>query len=356
MSGPQSPARSLAVAMAKGFLRDRTAVFFAVLFPLMFLVLFGSIFSDSDAPQSSVIEVGDVALLDDAPDDAQRVIDDSLDVSRSDDLDAALDEIKAGDADAVVVQEGDTVTLYYSQADPVVAGTVQGTFQAIVSSANVGATGRPPRFILETDQVEHEDLSTVQYLTPSLLGWAIASGATFGAATSLVQWRTTGLLRRLRLAPVSTTPVVTSRVGVSLAIALGQAAIFVLVGVLGFGLQLTGWWWMAIPLLTAGTLAFLSLGLLAGAVARTVEAAVAIANIVVLPMAFLSGSFFPLDDAPGWLTAVSNLLPLRYLNEGMLDVMVRGEGPSAVLLPMAVLLGFAVVVTALAARFFRWDA
>ena len=356
MSGQRSPAVSLAAAMAKGFLRDRAAVFFAIVFPLMFLVLFGSIFSDSGTAQTSVIEVGDVALLDDAPAGAREQIDDSLDITESDDLDAALDKIRGGDADAAVTQDGDTVTLYYSQADPVVAGTVQGTFQAIVSSANVSASGEPPRFTLEADQVEHEDLSAIQYLTPGLLGWAIASGATFGAATSLVQWRTTGLLRRLRLAPVSTTPVVTSRIGVSLAVALGQAAIFVGVGVALFGLQLTGYWWMSIPLLAAGTLAFLSLGLLAGAVAPTIEAAVAIANIVVLPMAFLSGSFFPLDQAPEWLRAVSKVLPLTYLNEGMLDVMVRGEGPSAVLVPIGVLLAFAAVVTLIAGRFFRWDA
>ena len=48
---------------------------------------------------------------------------------------------------------------------------------------------------------------------------------------------------------------------------------------------------------------------------------------MVLPMAFLSGSFFPLDAAPAWLQAVSNVLPLKHLNDGMLDVMVRGEGP-----------------------------
>jgi ABC-2 type transport system permease protein len=39
----------------------------------------------------------------------------------------------------------------------------------------------------------------------------------------------------------------------------------------------------------------------------------------------------------------------------MLDVMVRGQGPSAALAPMRILLGFAVVVTLVAARLFRWD-
>ena len=52
---------------------------------------------------------------------------------------------------------------------------------------------------------------------------------------------------------------------------------------------------------------------------------------------------------------VSKLLPLRWLNDGMLDVMVRGESASAAVVPMAVLAGFALVVTAIAAKLFRWE-
>ena len=79
------------------------------------------------------------------------------------------------------------------------------------------------------------------------------------------------------------------------------------------------------------------------------------ANFVVLPMAFLSGSFFPLDGAPGWLALISRLMPLRHLNEAMLDVMVRGEGPAATVVPLVILLGFAAVVGLVAVRLFRWD-
>ena len=113
---------------------------------------------------------------------------------------------------------------------------------------------------------------------------------------------------------------------------------------------------MSVPLLVAGTLAFMSLGLLAGAMAKTQEGAVNLANFLVLPMAFLSGSFFPLDGAPDWLQFVSRLLPLRHLNDGMLDVMVRGQGPGAALAPIGFLLAFATVVTLVAVRLFRWEA
>ena len=130
-----------------------------------------------------------------------------------------------------------------------------------------------------------------------------------------------------------------------MAIALAQMAIFLGLGAAAFGLRLTGAWWMAVPLLVVGTLCFMAIGLLAGSVAKTTEGAVNMANFLVLPMAFLSGSFFPLDAAPAWLQAVSHVLPLNWLNEGMLDVMVRGEPWTAALLPMAILAAFATVLT-----------
>ncbi len=100
----------------------------------------------------------------------------------------------------------------------------------------------------------------------------------------------------------------------------------------------------------------MSIGLVVGAVSKTPEAASGMANLVILPMAFLSGSFIPLDQAPGWLQNVSTFLPLGHLNSGMLDLMVRGQGPSAAVVPILVLLGFAAVFGAIATRVFRWDA
>ena len=179
--------------------------------------------------------------------------------------------------------------------------------------------------------------------------------AAFGAAATIQGWRQSKLLRRLQLAPVPPRTVVGARISVTVGIALVQLVIFVGIGAAAFGLTLTGAWWMSAPLLVVGTLCFMAIGLFAGAITTTVEGAVNAANFIVLPMAFLSGSFFPLDAAPGWLQGVSRALPLYHLNEGMLDVMVRGEPPSAALLPMLILGVFAVLVTLVAARLFRWE-
>jgi ABC-2 type transport system permease protein len=135
-----------------------------------------------------------------------------------------------------------------------------------------------------------------------------------------------------------------------------QATLFIAVASTPmFGLSLAGQWWLALPLLVVGTLAFFSIGMLVGSFTRTPESASAVANLLVLPMAFLSGTFFDIDGAPGWLRTVSKVLPLRHMNDGMLDVLVRGKGVDALLTPMAVLLGFAVVVGLVAARLFRWE-
>ena len=68
-------------------------------------------------------------------------------------------------------------------------------FSGIVQAANQAASHKPPAYQLATQQVEDKSLKPIQYLTPGLLGWAIASGATFGAALTLVGWRKKKLLR-----------------------------------------------------------------------------------------------------------------------------------------------------------------
>src|SRR5262245_18748216 len=275
--------QTLSLAMLRGFVRDKMALFFVVLFPLMFLFLFGGSRSAPGQSKSSLIEVGDVALSNQMPAGARAAFDQSFDVQRSQNRAEAIDQVRAGDADAAVEQRGDQIVLHYSRADQVKAATVRGTMSAFVDSANVAASGKPPTFTLDARQVEDESLSSIQYLTPGLLGWAVAMSATFGAALTLVQWRSSKLLRRLRLAPVPTGSLVSARILVSVGVALVQTMIFVGIAVAVFGLRLTGWWWMSMPLVVAGTLSFMAIGLLAGAVSKTSEGASGLANLVVLP-------------------------------------------------------------------------
>jgi ABC-2 type transport system permease protein len=347
---------SLSRALLLGFVRDRTALFFTVFFPLMFLVLFGGLFKDQGIARAKVLEVGQVALIDQIPAEARGQLDRVFQVKQVSDAKQAVASVRDGDYAASIEQQGDHILVRYSAADSVRAATVRSVLDSLVQQTNLAEAGATPRLTLDLQQVEDQSLNTIQYITPGLLGWAIATAATFAASATLVTWREKRILRRLRLAPIGTSAIVIARVGVSLGVALVQTAIFIGVASLPyFGLRLSHDWWMSIPLVLVGTLAFLSIGLLAGAVAKTQEAANVMVNLVVMPMAFLSGSFFPLDSAPKWLRTVAEVFPLRHLNTAMLDVLVRGKGPASVLPEMGILAGFAIVLAGIALRAFRWD-
>jgi ABC-2 type transport system permease protein len=341
--------KSLSSAMAKGYYRDKATLFFAFIFPLMFLVVFGLLFRDGGADKVKIGVVGDgpvVAALESTG---------AVEISKTT-LDDGLAEIRAGDLPGLVEVEGTTVVLHYAASDQARAGLVQGLVSGVTQNLNVQATGQPPIYDYRPQQVEDASLKPIQYLTPGILSWGIAVTAVFGASLSLVTWRRKQVLRRLRLAPVKVGTVLSARIVVTIGVAILQALLFVAVALLPvFGLQLSGTWWMAIPVFLSGILAFFAIGMLVGAFCRTEEAATGAANIVVLPMAFLSGTFFPVDAAPPWVQAVSMAFPLRHMNDGMLAFMVRGQGAEALLLPCGVLLAFTLVVSAIAAKVFTWE-
>lgn len=347
---------ALATAQMKAFFRDKATLFWMLAFPLLFLVIFGLMNSGDDgASKSKVTQIGSVQLIDKMPAQAKKQYDDLFETTKSDDRAAALEELRKGDTDAVIEQQGNTLKVHYSNADQVKASTVQGTLRSFVDGANMAAAKQKPTFTLSASPVEDESLKPIQFLAPGLLGYALAMGGVFGGAMTLVNWRKTLLLRRMRMTPTGTGAIVSSRVLVSLLVAVLQFILFVGAGVVFFGLQLTGSWWAAFPLALIGMLPFLAIGLMAGSVSKSEEAASGLANLIVLPMSFLGGAFIPLQFAPGWMQTVADFLPMSHLTQGMTDVMVRGEGPGAIGMPALILLGFTVLFTALAAKMFRWE-
>jgi ABC-2 type transport system permease protein len=336
--------------MFKGFFRERVALFFTFLMPLMFLVIFGLIFGGASSSKTKIDVVGDGPVI--SALDGTGIVQ----FQRVDSFDKAVQDVRNGDVPAAISAQGNTIQLRYAASDSVQAGTVQAVIRSVVDAVNLKATGRPPAVTLDSQQVEDSSLTAIQYLTPGILSWGLATSAIFGSALTLVNWRKKQVLRRIRLAPVGTGTVISSRLLVTIGTSVLQAILFVAVAMTPvFGLKLAGQWWLALPLLVLGSLSFFSIGVLVGSIAKSEEAATGITNVIVLPMAFLSGTFFPLQNAPQWLQTVSEVLPLRHLNDGMVDVLVRGKGVEALLTPTAVLLAFTLVVAFAASRFFSWE-
>ncbi len=342
--------KSLASAMVKIFYRDKATLFFTFVFPLMFLVVFGLLFRDAGESKTEIAVVGDGPVI------AGLEQTGALELKRFDSVDEAVQQVRDGELPAMVAQDGDDVTFRFAQSDQTQASVVGGIVTGVVSHVNQAATGQQPRYVLDAANVEDSSLKPIQYITPGIMSWGVAVTAVFGAALTLVSWRKKQVLRRIRLAPVAATTVLSARVVVTFGVAIVQALVFIGVGLLPvFGLKLTGTWWLAIPVFLLGILAFFAIGMLVGAFCKTEEAATGAANIVVLPMAFLSGTFFPIDQAPPWMQSVSNVFPLRHMNDGIMDFLVRGQDASALVVPCLVLGGFVLVVGTIAAKVFQWE-
>ncbi|MFE9096910.1 ABC transporter permease [Streptomyces sp. NPDC007264] len=201
-----------------------------------------------------------------------------------------------------------------------------------------------------------DGLSSIAHIAPGVLSWGLANAAVFGTAFTLVQWRRDDLLRLIRLTPTSLGSVLASRYVLSLAVAAVQAVLFVGVAMLPvFGLRLGSHWPLAVPVLVVGITAFLALGLVIGSLANTPEAVSAVANCVMMPMAFFSGAWIPLDTLPGWIRTLSRVLPLRYLNDAFTGTVAGHAGLGGVAASCGVLLVFTAVLAGAALRMFRWS-
>lgn len=343
---------SLFKALGRGWLRDRSQIFFTILLPLMFMVLLASVFGSGDTAASRVVAVGDVPVLEGAdPDDFA--------VTAASDLDAALAMLRDGDADAAVVQDGTSVRIYPSATNSTSGAIATGNLSAMIDDMNVevlsAAAPGEPVLTTEVEEADGGTLKPIQYLAPGILAWGVAIAGVFGAAGTIVDWKRDKLLRRLRLTPASVRTFLGAKISVNLVVAVGQTAVFLAVAALGFGLQLSAWTWFAVPLVLLGTLAFLAIGVVIGGIAQTSPAAAGLSNLVTMPMAFVSGAFYPIALSPEWVQALSYLSPMRYLNEALQSVVVYGEPPSAVLPQIGFLAAFAALIALISWKTFKFD-
>ena len=129
--------KALSMAMVKGFVRDRLSLFFSVLFPLFFIIIFGTVFASDEVARAKVIEVGEVQFVDQLPPDARAALDQAIELVPGTTLDAALDEVRRATSAARSSSRATRWSCTSPSADQVSAATVQGVFRGFVDSANI---------------------------------------------------------------------------------------------------------------------------------------------------------------------------------------------------------------------------
>jgi ABC-2 type transport system permease protein len=192
-------------------------------------------------------------------------------------------------------------------------------------------------------------------LLAGMLGYGAATTAFAGLALILVARRELGILKRIRSTPLPpTTYLVAVLTSIMVVFALQAVSLFVL----GKVLKSTPWPHNVVSLvltLALGAAVFAALGLALTGFIRSLEGSSAIVNVIVLPMAFLSGSFGPTRHYPQVLRAIGAVLPLKPLIDLINGIYLHGQQiwdrPRAV----AILAAWGIFGMAVAIRKFRWE-
>ncbi|TAM57492.1 MAG: ABC transporter permease, partial [Chloroflexota bacterium] len=338
---------SLTQANIKSFVRDRTALFWTIAFPIMFVVLFGTLFGGSNAPDYRLGWVD----LDGTPATAQLhevfAATKVLSLKPETGAQAALDQMRQGDLDAVLVvphgygaavasagggtgagaSSGPVTLILYT--DPSQTTTAQAIGQivaGVTTGVNQALAGRPPVLAVASKPLQggSGELNGASYFVPSILAMALMQLGVF-AAIPLVQDREKLILKRLGATPLPRWTLVGSNILMRLLIALVQTGLILGIGIGALGVKVQGTWPLIIGIVLLGALTFIALGYVIASFARTEEAANGITQVVQVPMMFLSGIFFPIALMPDWMKGIATILPLTYLGDALRQTMVGGS-------------------------------
>jgi ABC-2 type transport system permease protein len=356
--------RKLVMSEMKQFVRERSALFWTFAFPIFFILVFGAIFSGED---NVTFHVG-LVVQDDSP--AAQGLSTALEQVPAFKLHvgeqgAELQALKEGDRRAVIIVPPDfgatlsqgqrgSIEVFYDPAQTSSVQVVLPIIRRVVDSFDRMLAQVPSLIELKEETLQTHRLRSIDYLVPGILAMALMQLGIFAAAPLVVQ-RENRLLKRLGATPLRRSTMVVSIVAFRLLVAVGQAAVIILVARLVFHVPMLGNWLSLAGVIVLGTLTFLAMGYALSSFAKTEETVVPILMAVQFPMMFLSGIFFPVEFMPDFMRPIMTAMPLTYLGDSLRQIMVEASPLHSHLINTAVLGGWFLACLTVAVRFFRWE-
>jgi ABC-2 type transport system permease protein len=351
------------------YFRDRTAIFFTVAFPLIFLFVFGGLFGSKNGASFRI------ALINQSNSsfskqfvkqaDGEKIF--KIDTAATT-LNAARDKMNRGELDAAIVLPSSfgqidpqahyptgQATVYYTNNSAQAAQTLTSVLQAEFQGLNSKFVKNSTPFTVTSKQTNDQSLSQFDYTFSGLLGFSIIGLGIFGPINVFPELKKQGILRRFHTTPLRVWQYFLSTMMSQAVIGLFAMSVMFAVAILVFHLDVVGNWLELIVYLVISIVTMLGIGLALGGWAKNERQVAPLANIVVFPMMFLSGTFFPRYLMPDWLQNVSAFLPLTPMIDGIR--LIATEGKSLLDLgPQLGLIGlWALVVYVIAFRVFRWE-
>ena len=193
------------------------------------------------------------------------------------------------------------------------------------------------------------------YLLVGLLGYGVANTAFGGLAIFLVLRREAGILKRLRSTPLPAPAYLAAVLASTLVVFALQCALMIAIGRLLLDAEAPERPASLVVALLFGAAAFAALGVGAAALIRSGEGASPMVNVVILPMAFLSGSFGSEQDYPTLLRLIGEALPLKYFIDLIGAVYLDGDAVWSKPLELGVVAAWGLAGVLVAVRQFGWE-
>jgi ABC-2 type transport system permease protein len=348
----------------RSYLRNPLGLFFALIFPVILILIFGGVFSGAT---SSAVPL-DVQNQDHNSPASQEFLA-ALNSTRAVSInlvDTAGTNLSSWMAshgrtaglviplgfNALYANKSPIQVIVYTNPTDASSGVALGAVQGVSNYFNLRAVNATPIVTPLSLPVGSQVYKYIDYLIPGLIGFSILTSPMFSMVNISSEWKKEKLFRQLSLTPLTKGEWLTATTLFYILLTIITTFIMLLVGRTVFGAHVN-FSTVAIPYLVVGPIFFVSLGVIAGSISTKPETAAVIGNIVTFPMMFLSGTFFPVSQFPSWLQWVAKVLPLYYVIDGMNATMLF-DNPSRALFDALVILVLAVIFALVAIRVFSW--
>jgi ABC-2 type transport system permease protein len=238
-----------------------------------------------------------------------------------------------------------------------VTGVVSSYSQKIIVDAQ-NKTGRKISFSSvvrpEIRVWYNPDLKTRVFMLPGIMGLILTIITTSLMAMAIVKEREIGTLEQIIVTPIKPLQLIIGKTVPFIVFGFIDVLVVMAVMVFWFGIGIKGDFFFLMLASFFYVLSSLGIGLFISTVSKTQQQAMMVAMFgILLPMIFLSGFAFPIENMPGWIQIVTYLIPLRYYIEILRGVILKGDGIFQLIPQTITLLGIGILILGLSSLRFR---
>jgi ABC-2 type transport system permease protein len=241
--------------------------------------------------------------------------------------------------------------LYIEQLSTALAQMNVQSLNSSINGTNALAVVNP--YNIQLQGVVSGTTNYFDFVAPGIMAMTVMMSVMTGLPVAISQEKEVGTMDGMMVAPINRLSIILGKTLGQTARGLIQGVIILVLAVGLFGVVIQGSILLVFALLLLGVFSFVGLGIVITSFTKDQETAQMLMMTIMFPMMFLSGVFFPIQTMPWYMQDISKFMPLTYAADALRKVMVLGAGIPAISTELIILIGFGVVMTAIAVPVFR---